>query len=141
MAAVPKPKKKIDLDAKLWRIFSLYVRMRDAKRTTGSFELCKCVTCRRILPFAKMDAGHCISRSKLSTKFDERNVHAQCRDCNSKRHSLGEQNAHKYYIISAYGQSVLDELEYKSKKFVQLRDADYEFMIEQYTKKINQLKG
>lgn len=66
------------LDRKLWRIFSEYIRRRDADQDG----ICRCITCRKPKPWKEMDAGHFVNRARKSTKFDERNVHAQCPVCN-----------------------------------------------------------
>jgi hypothetical protein len=135
-----KPKKEINLDEKLWKVFSLYTRTRDALATTGNLEFCRCVTCFKTKPFADMDCGHCFGRSADGTKYEEHNNHAQCRSCNGHRCNHGEIYAHKMYIRMVYGQDELDRLEYLSKKLViQRRDDWYLKMIDEYTKRLNDL--
>ena len=55
-----------------------------------------------------MDAGHFIDRRYLPTKFDERNVHPQCKKCNQMED--GNIKAYEYYLIGKYGPDILDEL-------------------------------
>jgi len=64
-------------EKKAWNEFSKMIRARD--EVDGFF---KCPTCGQIKPINQADAGHCISSVKKAVKFDEMNVHAQCRKCN-----------------------------------------------------------
>lgn len=96
----PKPKKTASTSTqmhKLDRIFSEYIRVRDA----NSNGYCVCISCGRVDHYKLMDAGHFISRDKKATRFDARNVHAQCRNCN--RFRSGEQFAHGLSIDKKYG--------------------------------------
>jgi len=46
----------------------------------------KCCTCGKVLPWYRTDAGHYIGRGMRGSSgayFDERNVHAQCKQCNA----------------------------------------------------------
>jgi hypothetical protein len=136
-----KPKKKINYEQILVKIFAMYIRLRDAIETTGSKEWFICCTCGRRLPFDRSQDGHCFGRSKAGTKFEEHNNHAQCDTCNGDRKSLGQFYAHKAFIRQKYGQAELDRLEYISKKLVvQRRDEWYIQKIEYYKKKIEEIK-
>ena len=68
--------KKPDYKAKLDKVFSLYIRLRDSK--PYGYKYFKCISCGKILPFEKADAGHYMSRRHNATRFDENNVHAEC---------------------------------------------------------------
>lgn len=63
------------LKAKLWKLFSLYIRQRD-KYT--------CFTCGRKGEGSGMHAGHFVPKSigGIALYFHEDNVHAQCYNCN-----------------------------------------------------------
>lgn len=79
----PAPRKKrqpsrSSLVAKLDKVFSQYIRLRDAM-PGGCF---RCISCGRILPIAKADCGHYFSRRHMSTRFDEDNCNAECAWCN-----------------------------------------------------------
>ena len=63
---------------KLDKVFSEYIRRRDADDNG----FVKCCTCPTVRHWKQMDAGHYIKRDQLSTRWDERNVYAQCVDCN-----------------------------------------------------------
>ena len=97
---------------KTWAMFSLYIRTRDALRTTGTTEYALCITCDRKYPLKAvggLQAGHFITGRHNSVLFDERNVHAQCYGCNVGKKG----NMVVYYkkMLEMYGQDVIDELE------------------------------
>lgn len=59
----------------LWRLFSEYIRKRDADENG----MVKCFTCTRFSHWKEMQAGHFVAQSLgLWTVFVEHNVHAQC---------------------------------------------------------------
>jgi len=122
------------LDKKLWRIVSEYVRRRDANY--GG--LCLCPTCGAPKHWKEMDAGHFISRDRKSTKFDERNIHAQCPACN--RFKSGKQYEMSIYIDQKYGQGTANSLLIKSKQRVRRKRFDYEFLITEFKEKLERLK-
>jgi hypothetical protein len=89
---------------KLRRVFSQYIRIRDCnKRGYG-----KCCTCGQEVYWKKSDAGHFVKATYLPTRFDERNVHLQCRRCN--RFGEGEQWKHGKHINEIYGEGFADHL-------------------------------
>ena len=104
--------------------FGLYVRKRGMTRHDGTHG--NCCTCGRTICFDESDCGHFISRDRIATRWDERNAHAQCRNCN--RFRSGEQYAHGLYIANRYGQSVLDELRWKSQHPIHYTDAEIKTM-------------
>ena len=98
---------------KLDRVFSKYIRLRD--RVDGDF--CKCCTCGRVKHWKEMDAGHFINRRYYGVRFDERNVHAQCRYCN--RFNEGEQAKYAEFLKKKCGPDIADILN-ASKKIYKL---------------------
>lgn len=74
---IKKPKKPTisTLKKKLWHVFSLYIRNRD-KWT--------CFTCGRKAEGSGLHAGHFVPKSVggLALYFHEKNVNAQCYNCN-----------------------------------------------------------
>ena len=56
-----------------------------------------------------MDAGHYIKRQYNMTRFDERNVHCQCRACN--RFKGGMMDEYAINLERDYGQGILQEFE------------------------------
>ncbi len=89
--------------------FSKYVRLRDANHNG----LCKCVTCNTIKPWNEMDCGHFQSRRYMSTRYEEKNAHAQCQKCNN--YNSGEQYRHGIEIDFMYGEGSALELEKQSR--------------------------
>lgn len=70
---------------KAWKIFSEYVRLRDALKTTGTKTHVLCITCEKRYPaFGKgcAQAGHFIPGRGNSVLIDPDFVHAQCYNCN-----------------------------------------------------------
>jgi hypothetical protein len=130
-----RPRLKLDrttglhaLDRKLWRLFSQYIRARDCTSIGWGF----CVTCGQAKPIAEMDAGHFVGRRHLATRFDERNVNAQCRRCN--RFESGESYAYGKAIDAKYGPGTADNLYTLSRmRGTKLDRLWYETKIEQYT--------
>jgi hypothetical protein len=83
-------------------LFSKWVRFKDKR------DYLSCITCKKICPPEDMDAGHYISRSVMSLRFDERNVHPQCRKCNRFQEGLKDEYALE--LIKLYGPNILEEL-------------------------------
>lgn len=55
-----------------------------------------------------MDAGHFISREKPATKYHEKNVNAQCKECN--RFKAGNQYSHGIAIDKKFGNGTAEHL-------------------------------
>ena len=71
--------------AKLWPIFSRYIRMRDCLEATGTITHGVCCTCGRGYPTGKLQAGHFIPGRADSILFEPTCVHSQCYRCNVLR--------------------------------------------------------
>jgi hypothetical protein len=85
--------------------------------------VCTCATCGAKVPLKSAHAGHFISRKDLSTRFDERNVNAQCFACNI--HRKGEQYRHSLYIDEKHGSGTSIELLDKSRQIKKMKAQDY----------------
>jgi len=96
-------------DKKLWKAFSLYIRLRDS----DSEGFGRCFTCPRILHYTKGDCGHGIGRQHKSTKFNEKNNHLQCKPCNG--FSGGMREVYKEEMNLRYGKHAWDLMELASK--------------------------
>ena len=71
MSKIKKKKYKL---SKVQEIFNKYIRKRDSK--DGYFE---CISCGKILPIEKMNAGHYVPVSRSSfLRFHEWNVSGEC---------------------------------------------------------------
>ena len=105
--------------------FSKFIRNRDSDG-----ELCTCATCGVQKPIKQMQAGHFMSRSKYSTRWDEENVHAQCAGCNMWKQ--GRQYEMSIYIDQKYYAGKADELLRKSNGIEKFSDGELNFMIQHY---------
>lgn len=129
--SIPATKKKptkSKLIKKLDIVFSEYIRKRYSKKGIST-----CVTCGKKDEWKRMQAGHFISRTKYTTRWNEDNVQVQCVACN--RYRQGEQ--FKFSLFLGYERSVelLEESEL-NKKFSY---ADIERLISHYESEINKL--
>jgi len=116
---------------KIDKVFHEYIRRRDADNNTGN---CDCISCGKTIHFSESDAGHFISRKYLITRYDERNVKAQCRKCN--RFEYGRQ----YEYSIALGQELSQELLQTSRSMVKYTDADWQEIYEEFNDKLNKIK-
>jgi hypothetical protein len=122
------------LDDKLWRIFSLFIRLSAA----DSSGFCKCVTCGVIRHYTEIQAGHYIHRRHNATRFDERNVNCQCISCNI--YNAGEEEKHEDYINKTFGEGTTVQLKRLSKGLHKLSREWYLEKIAEYQEKVKGLQ-
>lgn len=123
---------------RLDRIFSIYVRLRD----TDSQGYGSCISCNRYIHYSDSDAGHFVSRDRMTTRWNEKNVHLQCRNCN--RFRSGEQYSQSLNIQRRYGDSAPEILLAESHKTSKMTDFEVEALIQHYraeAKKLIQSKN
>ena len=102
---MPRKKSVKSLKNKLDIKFSIYIRNKYADWRG----YVKCVTCNKTRMWNdRIDAGHFISRGKQATRYDERNVHPQCKDCNGFK--SGNMINYYQFMENTYGREVIDEL-------------------------------
>ena len=128
---MPKKKTLKYWKNKIDKPFHEYIRRRDADNNTG---YCNCISCGKKVHFTETDAGHFIGRQHLITRYDERNVHAQCRKCN--RFEYGRQ----YEYSISLGSDLADELLQKSRGVLKLTDPEWLEIFETYKTKLQELK-
>ena len=113
-----KPKKKTysQLKREADKVFSLWIRNRDKR----------CFTCnsRNFL-----QAGHFVSRSWSSLRYNEKNVNTQCSNCNVWRR--GNYSVYALNLVKKYGPNILKELE-SQKKVYQLKTKELKEIIKKY---------
>ena len=97
-------------DKKLWKVFSEYIRRRDA----DDQGIGKCFTCPRIIHWKKGDCGHGIGRQHKATKFSEKNNNLQCKHCNG--FEGGRREVYKEEMNKKYGEHTWDLLEASAKQ-------------------------
>ncbi len=83
-------------------------------------------------PFEKLDAGHYIPSTKLSTRYDEDNINAQCHSCNRFKH--GNLIEYRINLVKKIGEGGIELLEAKRNDTVK-RPRDW------YEEKIAYYKG
>ena len=93
------------LTARLDKLFSEYVRRRDADRNG----MVHCVTCEKLLHWKEGDCGHFVSRDRKATRWMGTNANFQCPYCN--RFRAGEQHKHGEYIDKRYGKGTAQQLQ------------------------------
>lgn len=118
------------LKKKLDKVFSEYIRRKDAKN-----EMAKCVTCGKIDHWENLQNGHYIPRGHLATRYREDNCHVQCVGCNVFK--KGNYTAYSLYMLNKYGKEHLEELE--RQKHVITKYYPYEEKIEYYQDKLKEL--
>jgi hypothetical protein len=135
MAKLKKPtisslKKKLDI------IFSKYIRLKDAD-PSGNVE---CYTCGVVKQWEKdgMQAGHFMSRKHTITRWDEQNVKPQCYTCNC--HYYGRQYEFGLRLNTEYGEGTSEGLLQKSRQLQKNNIVDLLKLIENFTKKVSELK-
>ena len=108
---------------KIDKPFHSYIRRRDADNDSG---YCQCISCDKPIHFSESDAGHFISRGKLATRWDERNVNAQCRKCN--RFEYGRQ----FEYSLKRGTKLAEQLLQDSRSTFKLMEHEYLEIFEKY---------
>ena len=126
------------LKKKLWKIFSIYIRMRDCLETTGTTTHGKCCTCGRDYAFANLQAGHFIPGREDCILFDPACVHAQCYRCNVQR--SGEWVKYFRFMEEKYGRDFIFELMTKSETKCKITPEWIETTAAYYLEQINEME-
>lgn len=121
-------------DDKLWKVFSEYIRLRDADDNG----VCKCFTCGFTADWKRFDAGHGIGRQHKATKFDERNVAAQCKRCNG--FEGGKREVYKEEVNKKYGPQTWEKLEVMSRMTCKRDQFEIDIMTTHYKKLVLELR-
>ncbi len=127
---------KSTLIKKLDKIFSEFIRLRDTQ--PWNFQYGRCISCGRILPWAKLQCGHYHSRVHTNTRFDEKNCNAECISCNifSADHLIG----YRKNLIKKIGEKEVDMLDVRAHQSKNYSLFELQTLIDYYTKKVNKLK-
>lgn len=114
------------------RALSIYIRRRDCRDGQG-----RCISCGRPICFSTCDAGHYIPRTHTATRWNVRNVNAQCRACNRLRD--GNAAAYRLGLIARYGLSAVEELERARHATVKLTENDYKTLTQFFNRQTARL--
>ena len=128
-----KVKRKTNLTAKLDKVFSRFIRLRDAM-PNGYF---KCISCGRVLKIDEADCGHFYSRKHMATRFDEDNAHAECRACN--RFSADHLIAYQTNLIKKIGMSRFELLGQKAHQTKKWSDFELDLLIKHYKQEADRM--
>jgi hypothetical protein len=121
--------KRSTLIKKLDKIFSEYIRKRDADKKG----YVKCITSGKKYHYTEVDAGHFISRKEMATRWHEDNVYAQSRYDN--RYRYGKQ--YEYSLALEKKKKGLPKHLYNlSKQTVKYSIEDLQNLIDKYKKKL-----
>lgn len=128
-------KKKTNLKAKLDKVFSEYIRLKNA----NDIGFCRCVTCGKYYHWSKIQNGHYMSRRYMSTRYSEMNCHPQCMPCNVMQH--GNIPQYRMWLVKEYGEENVRQLEATALALtVKFSDWEYKNLIDYYTKLVKALK-
>ena len=110
-------------------VFQFYIRLRDAM--PGG--MTKCISCGKIVPFDKIQAGHYRSRKNMSTRWSELNVNAECFVCNCMEgdHLIN----YRKNLIKKIGESKVNWLDAYCNETYKWSDFELVIMIKDYSKK------
>ena len=126
---MPKKTSRKTLINKLDRIFSEYIRKRDADKKG----YVTCITSGNKYHYSEVDAGHFISRKEMSTRWHEDNVWSQNRHHNRFKYGL----QYEYSLALEKKQQGLPKHLYNlSKQTVKYSIIDLQEMVEKYKIKL-----
>lgn len=116
---------------------SLYVRLR-ASDWQGN---ATCITCGKVAHYKTLQAGHYVSRSNYSVRYDLRNIHVQCFKCNMKFGGCKGGNLVQYtkYLLNTYGEKWLKELIADGEKIKQWTPEELKNLIADFKNKLASL--
>lgn len=134
------PKKQLEkIKSEVIDIFQTYIRYRD------NFKCCCCgFFIDKNDPDAKklIHAGHFISRTVKQLLLDEKNVNAQCRDCNGQQDWKGIDPRYCIYMVEKYGPEVFVYLEKKKEqKWVEPTLDEWKSLKEYWLKRLEEVKN
>jgi gamma-glutamylcyclotransferase (GGCT)/AIG2-like uncharacterized protein YtfP len=127
MSRKPKIPTRKDYKKELWRVFSLFIRQRDADEDGISY----CISCGKPGHWRGMDAGHFYSQGGYpGIVFHEKNVNGQCKRCNLYKE--GNKQGYTKGLVTKYGEGVLEELDMLKHRTQRLSLADIKLLIAYY---------
>lgn len=126
-------KRRTDYVKKLDKVFSRYIRLRDAM-PNGFF---RCIACGQLKRIEQADCGHFYGRKHMATRFDEDNCSAECSACN--RFSADHLIAYQTNLIKKIGMARFELLGQKVRMVKKWSDFELKAMIEHYKREADRL--
>lgn len=124
----PKKPTVAKLKAKLWTLFSQYIRTLHLE-----WDIATCVTCGVQKHWKEQQAGHYIpAGSSNYLRFHEKNVHVQCYVCNCMKHSNPIE--YRIFMVNTYGENFVDTL-------VSLRNEPKKFTVQELLEMIDEYQA
>lgn len=124
----------------LQKVFNTFIRLRDTQ--TGALHGTKyfvCISCGASKEVTEMHAGHYFPvGGHEAVRFDEDNVHGQCRHCNYFKH--GNEKGYRVNLIKKIGQERFNKLELRAHNLSKMHRFEVELLIQEYKAKISNLK-
>jgi len=120
-----------------WKAFSMYIRVRDAIKTTNTLHSFICISCGNLVPVKNNDAGHFISGRSNSVLYHEEVVHGQCARCNN--YGQGEYIKYEKAMREIYGFEKTEELKLLKWQVVKYSVPDFVDIEELYEQKLKDL--
>jgi len=130
---IKKPIDKKQLIAKLDKLFSKFIRLRDTPNN-----IFKCCSCGQIKDYKQADCGHFINRRWMATRWREDNCHAQCRSCN--RFDEGNAVGYTMFMINRYGKEHVEYLESIKNTGWKPTEFELQVLIKEYKEKLKLFK-
>lgn len=121
------------VEEKLSKVFSQFIRLSHA----GEMGYCKCFTCGKITLWRQMHCGHFRKRFHKNTKYNLKNNHPQCFECNIEND--GMYSVYQQNLDEVYGEGTAQELVVLSNAICKLSEQDYAEMLKEYEIKVKQL--
>lgn len=121
--------------AAAWKQFSMFIRLRD----TDERGRVKCITCPAVKYWRQMDAGHYVTTAKEATKYDENNVHAQCKGCN--KWQGGKPVEYEAAIDRRYGPGTAQKIREKSVRECRRETWHYRFLEDTYRLRVENMRS
>jgi hypothetical protein len=121
-------------DAKLWKVFSEFIRYRDVDGTGFG----PCITCGRVIHYSKGDCGHGIPRQHKATKYHEQNNHLQCKRCNG--FEGGKREVYKMEVNKRYGPQTWEKLEVMSRTTCKRGQFEIDVLTKYYKEQVIKLR-
>lgn len=125
------------LEKKLDYAFKRWVRFRDTEQH-GTTRAGRCCSCGAWKLFDELDGGHFINVRWRSTRWHEKNVHAQCRSCN--RFDEGNAAGYALFMLDKYGKDTVDYLRALSRETAKFSDFEGELMLKDYRARLKAFK-